>query len=324
MLTADTLTGPEETPTMPHRRDPLLLATGLMAGLTLVFAAAMLLDPRTIDGAPAWLKPAKFAVSTAIYSATLAWVLRHLPDWPRLARRVAMTTAAVFVIEVALIALQAARGTSSHFNTRTLLDGAIFSTMGIAIGLQTLAAAATMVALWRQTFADRARGFALRFGMTIAVIGASVGGIMTSPTSAQLAAARETGAMPRSGAHTVGAPDGGPGLPGTGWSREHGDLRVPHFVGLHALQVLPFVVLVLGRRSSAAARVRLAVGAATSYATLLAILLAQALIGESVAAPSGATATALTAWTIGTVGFALAVWRARDAPARHGTAREVA
>ena len=31
-------------------------------------------DPRTITGAPAWLKPAKFAASIAIYSLTLAWL----------------------------------------------------------------------------------------------------------------------------------------------------------------------------------------------------------------------------------------------------------
>ena len=102
---------------MSVRRNPLQFVTALMAVLTVVFGAAMLLDPRTIDGAPAWLKPAKFAVSTAIYSATLAWVLTHLPGWPRLRRVAAVTTATVFVVEVALIAVQAGRGTYSHFNS---------------------------------------------------------------------------------------------------------------------------------------------------------------------------------------------------------------
>lgn len=309
---------------MPQRRDPLMPTAALMGGLTLVFGAATLLDPRMVDGAAAWLKPTKFAVSTAIYSATLAWVLTHLSDWPRLSRRVAMITSVVFAVEVGLIALQAARGTSSHFNTRTVLDGAIFSTMGIAIGVQTLAALATAVALWRQPFADAARGYALRFAMTIAVVGASVGGLMTMPTSAQIAAARATGQMPRVGAHTVGAPDGGPGLPVTGWSRDRGDLRVPHFVGLHALQVLPFVVLVMGRRLSVAARGRLALGAAASYAALCAILFAQAARGQSVASPSSPVVTALAVWAVVTIGFGLAVWRTGDASTGHPTSLEIA
>ena len=96
------------------------------------------------------------------------------------------------------------------------------------------------------------------------------------------------------GAHTVGAPDGGPGLPGTGWSREHGDLRVPHFVGLHALQLLPLLALALGRRRwPEATRVRLTLAAAASYGSLFALLLWQALRGQPLVQPDGLTIAAL-------------------------------
>jgi hypothetical protein len=86
------------------------------------------------------------------------------------------------------------------------------------------------------------------------------------------------------GAHTVGAPDGGPGLPATGWSTEHGDLRVPHFVGLHALQVLPLFVIALRRRGwPESLRVRAAVWAGVAYSGLYVALLVQALRGQPVA-----------------------------------------
>jgi hypothetical protein len=108
------------------------------------------------------------------------------------------------------------------------------------------------------------------------------GPLMTRPTNAQLAQARAGGPMPIVGAHSVGGPDGGPGLPVTGWSREHGDVRVPHFVGLHAMQALPLIAVGLRRwRRSEASRVRMLLAAAASYAGLFAVLLWQALSGHS-------------------------------------------
>lgn len=194
-------------------------------------------------------------------------------------RVVGRTTAFVMLLEVAIVDLQAWRGTTSHFNVGTVFDGTLFSIMGLAILAQTLSSIAVAVALWRDRFEDPAKGWALRFGMTLTIVGAFIGGIMTAgPTKAQLAEAKATGHLATAGAHTVGAPDGGPGLPGTGWSTTHGDLRVPHFVGLHAVQALPLLAF-LTRRRAAATRVRLVIGFAAAYALTIAVLLALALRG---------------------------------------------
>ena len=287
---------------------PLTGAGLLMAGVLAVSVVGLLVDPRVITGAPAWLKPAKFAVSTTIYMLTLAWIFTRLPEWRRTRTVVGWMTAVILVLEVAIIDTQAWRGTTSHFNVGTVLDGVLFTIMGLAIAVQTLSTIAVAVALWRQRFDDRALGWALRFGLVITIIGASTGSLMARPTAAQLADARATGRMTIAGAHTVGAADGGPGLPGTGWSVQHGDLRIPHFVGLHAMQALPLLALLLRRRrATMTAQVRLVLIAATSYAALFAILLSQALRGQSLVQPDGATLAAFSAWAILT---AVAAWLA--------------
>jgi hypothetical protein len=285
-----------------------LTATGLLMVPVLVLAAlGLAVDPRIITGAPAWLKPAKFAVSIAIYSFTLAWIFSLIPEWTRTRRIVGWTTAATLVGEMVLIGMQAFRGTTSHFNIATLFDSVVFAIMGVAILVQTLSTVAVAVALWRKQMGDRALGWALRFGMTITIAGAMTGGLMTQPTREQLDSARAGTRMTIAGAHTVGAADGGPGLPGTGWSTAHGDLRVPHFFGLHALQVLPIVALVLARRRGRdLVRVRLVFVAAASHATLYGILLSQALRGQSVFAPDVVTLTLLGVWALTTLAAAAA------------------
>jgi hypothetical protein len=270
---------------------PLTAVALVMLAALVPFVVGLFVDPRLITGAPAWLKPAKFAASTAIYSLTLAWVFRALPAWPRMRAIVGWTTALVFAIEVPIIAAQAWRGTTSHFNVSTPLDGVLFGVMGVLILVQTLASVAVAVALWRErAYEDRAMRWAMRIGMTLTIAGASMGGLMTRPTAAQLEEARTTHVLTATGAHTVGAPDGGPGLPGTGWSREHGDLRVPHFVGLHAVQALPLLVVLLRRGGwSEAARARAAVVAGGAYAGLFVTLLVQALRGQSILQPDAVT-----------------------------------
>ena len=278
--------------------DRPLMATAAIMTAALVWAAAgLLLDPRTIAGAPAWLKPAKFAISIAIYTFTLTWIFGYLSDRPTLQRLVSWSTSSILIMEVAIINLQAWRGTTSHFNVGTVLDTTLFSLMGIGILLQTLIAAALCIALWNHRFADPALGWAIRLGLTISLIGASTGGLMVRPTAEQLATAHETGRLVVSGAHTVGAPDGGPGLPGTKWSLEHGDLRVAHFLGLHALQALPAVALVLFSLGwTEERRTRMVLAAAASYGALFVIILWQALRGQSVVRPDITTTATLATW----------------------------
>jgi hypothetical protein len=285
-----------------------LTATGLvMLAVLAGTLVGLAVDPRVITGSPAWLKPTKFAVSIAVYTFTLAWVFSLLPEWTRVRRIIGWTTAVALVLEMTLISLQAFRGAASHFNVATLPDAVIFAVMGLAIVVQTLSTIAVAVALWRHRFADTALGWALRFGMTLTIVGAMTGGLMTQPTRQQLDAARAGERMTIAGAHTVGAPDGGPGLPGTGWSTQHGDLRVAHFIGLHALQVLPIVALILGRRRlDDVTRVRLTMTAAGSYAALFGILLSQALRGQSVLAPDSTTLTLFAAWALITASAATA------------------
>ncbi len=203
----------------------------------------------------------------------------YLPGWPRTRRVVGRTTAFVMLLEVVIIAVQAARGTTSHFNVGTPLDAGLFAVMGTAIVVQTVRSIAVAVALWRVRFADRAMGWALRFGMTLTICGAFTGGLMTTgPTEAQLTAVQVTGRLAIAGAHTVGGPDGGPGLPITGWSTRHGDVRVPHFVGLHAVQALPLAVLLMRRRREST-RTRWTIGFAIVYAVVFIGLVIQALSG---------------------------------------------
>ena len=87
---------------------PLTAAGLLMIAALAAAVVGLAIDPRIVTGAPVWLKPAKFAVSNAIYMFTLAWIFTLIPEWTRTRRLVGWTTAVILVMETAIIGLMEA------------------------------------------------------------------------------------------------------------------------------------------------------------------------------------------------------------------------
>ncbi|MBD0325312.1 MAG: hypothetical protein ICV68_02720 [Pyrinomonadaceae bacterium] len=215
-----------------YRRNPVLALTGwLMLALSFVMLCIAPFDSRTITGINPWIKPLKFTISIAIFVWTLAWYLFYLPDRRWAVRLISWGIFVVFGVEMFCIILQAARGATSHFNVRTPFDAAIFSTMGLMITINTMLVLLALVLFFARTRPlPPAYLWGIRLGLLLFLLASVEGMTMIARM-----------------AHTVGQPDGGPGLPFVNWSTRAGDLRIAHFLGFHALQFLPLVGYSLSR-----------------------------------------------------------------------------
>lgn len=191
-------------------------------------------DHRQLMGINLWIKPIKFAISIAIYCLTWPLLLQYFP-FGQLKRRFARFTVFAMAFEMLAIASQAARGQMSHYNNSGIYNAILFAVMGIVIVSQTLFAMYIGISFFtvKPVQITPALLWAIRLGILMACLFALEGGIMASRL-----------------AHTVGAPDGGPGLPLLNWSRIAGDLRIPHFIGMHALQIVPLFVILTGIKNA--------------------------------------------------------------------------
>ncbi len=229
----------------------------------LILAVVMLFDQTQILGINRWIKPIKFFISISIYVWTIAVFFHYLPGWETAKRRFSIAMAAIFAVEQIAVVGQAARGTTSHFNVGNPFDGFVYAIMGIAIALNTLIAGAI---LWKYMTTDvklpRPIVWGIRLGLVIFLLGSVEGAYMAAQTG-----------------HTVGGADGGPGLPLVNWSTVAGDLRVAHFLGLHAIQAVPLVGWILNKfRTALATPITFAF--AIGYAVFIGFLFVQALNGR--------------------------------------------
>ncbi len=233
-------------------RQPALARTGLVMALLLAAClAAMAFDARELRGVSVWVKPAKFAASLAIWCWTLAWAWTALdPAWRAgfAARAIVAGTIACTAFEAGWITLRAALGMPSHFATDAL-GAAVYGAMGVAAVLLCLCAAGfgALVA-WR---GDRAMAPAMRLGIAAGFVLAGLLGIFTG-----LAIGGGTGP------YVGGVPSDAGAWPPFFWSRSGGDLRVAHFLAVHAMQALPLLAWALLRAGAAAPRAWIAAGAA--------------------------------------------------------------
>ena len=272
---------------------PMLLRVALALGACAVMCAvAMMLDSRVLDnGHNVWLKPLRFCLAFGVHLLTLWW-LASLTRRHKVGDRwfgfSALLQASTAVMELGCIALQAARGVHSHFNYATAFDHAVFTAMGLGTAV-LLAGMVLMVAGLVRWPADRMVTQATIAGLSVAVMGGLVGVWMVMPTSEQRGLIDAGQRLPWVGSALTGLPSA-QALPFFGWDWQTGDWRVPHFIGLHAMQALPALAWLQQRsgRSASAWSTSLRVGAVAYLALFLGAVVWTA-SGRSVLDASAAT-----------------------------------
>jgi hypothetical protein len=215
------------TSLMPARPLPPFAALAILIALAAVpLALAAVIDTRQFGGDPVWVKPLKFHAALAVYLATLAWFARWLPEGlvqRRWWRVYAGIVGACVVAELLWIGGAASLGVASHFNGSTPFWAATYSLMGVAAVTLTSASLVMGVILWRRAPLPQIWREALGLGLILTFV-------LTVVTAGTMAAG--TG-------HLVGTPVTGARVPLMGWSREVGDLRLPHFLATHTLHAVP-------------------------------------------------------------------------------------
>ncbi len=240
------------------KRNRLLFWFGLFnLAVAVVCLVLMQTDSFRILGVNRWLKPFKFYASVGIMTLTMGWLLHYL-DQAKAVRRFSRGIAFVMFFENGLILMQAIRGTRSHFNNSSVFNSVVFNLMGAFILAFTIISILICIRFFRQKEFSIPSSYlwGIGLGLLFFLIFSLEGGIMI-------------GLM----RHTIGAPDGGPGLPLMNWSTKYGDLRVAHFLGIHSLQVMPLVGHYIAKSK------RQIIVFSSCYAVLVFALLAQAFAG---------------------------------------------
>ena len=188
----------------------------------------------------------------------MAWYCYYLPNF-----NIKLFNWAVIILlgfEIVYIALQASKGQLSHYNLSTPVYAALYSMMALAASAVTIYTAYVGLLFFTNTFPNLPNYYlwAIRFGIILFVIFSFEGFAMGSRLN-----------------HSVGALNDNSSWFIIGWSKTVGDLRVAHFIGMHALQVLPVLSFYVFKNT------KLTLALSLLYGLLALLTLIQALQGKS-------------------------------------------
>jgi hypothetical protein len=216
--------------------DPVLSRLGWALLLVIpIFAALAMFLPAGAAAVNPWIKPIKFSMSFSTFASTISLLLLALriPKWQlTLVRR---AIAASVALEILSLAAQAWRS-AYHLSGQSLLDTSLAQVTNSMVMVNT-AIICWMLALFcanrvHPDKIDWPMVSAIRYSIMIFLAGNAIGGYMLAR-----------------GSHTVGAADGGAGLPFVNWSVIGGDLRIAHFIAIHAIQIVPLFAYILAQMS---------------------------------------------------------------------------
>ena len=248
----------------------------------LVSILGLIIDDRILQYVPIWLKPFKFSVSSVIFIGSILYFLKYISNQ----KFIYLTNKIVsygLMIELLIIFFQAYRGKMSHFNNQTFEDFILFQIMAITIVCVWLGFGVYAWKLFKST----------EYGNDLVFKGIQVGAIITfltmpfaftmpqpSKTQLQEIIKNKSQIGLVVGSHTVEEKDPSQTYPLTGWAKTGGDLRIAHFLGLHALQILLILAFLLtGMNFTISNKKRILSTTGFFYLLLVVVVLVQALKG---------------------------------------------
>ena len=244
-----------------QERNETLFYYGLVCLLlSILFLTLTQITKTQVYNVNAWYKPFKFAFSTFLFAWAMGWYCYDLPQ----SFNISLYNWTVIVLlgfEIIYIAIQAGRGELSHYNLTTPVYAGLYSMMALAATLVTIYTGYVGFLFCINPFPNLPIHYlwAIRMGIFIFVIFSLEGFVMGSRLT-----------------HTIGGEDGGPGIPLLNWSTKFGDPRIPHFIGMHALQVLPLLAFYVFKNTIAT------IGLSILYFMLAGFTLVLALKGKSI------------------------------------------
>ncbi len=223
----------------------------------IIFLILTKLSNTQVYNVNALYKPFKFAFSTFLFAWAMAWYCNYLPAF-----NINLFNWAIIILlgfEIVYIAIQANKGQLSHYNLSTPFYAALYSMMALAATLVTIYTAYVGILFFKYDFPTLPNHYlwAIRLGILIFVVFSFEGFVMGSRLT-----------------HTIGGEDGGAGIPLLNWSTKYGDPRIAHFIGMHALQLLPFLSFYLFKNTT------VTIAISVLYLLLAVFTLVQALQGK--------------------------------------------